>query len=291
MTVTNTTPLWLDRKHYPFQSRYIQLEAGQMHYVDEGEGPPLLFIHGTPTWSFLYREIIMALRTQYRCIAVDHLGFGLSENPSNYRGRPEDHAINLIEFIEALELNKITLVVHDFGGPIGLGAGIQLAHRIDRVVLMNSWLWATKDNEQALKIDRLINGWLGRMLYLQFNFSPKVLLKKGFADQSKLTKSVHRHYTQPFPTKTARVPLLNIAKSLVGSSDWYQQQWDKLDRLADKQWFILWGMKDVFLNENYLDKWIARLPKADVRQLDCGHFVQEEQSDELIRSIRIFMDK
>ena len=126
------------------------------------------------------------------------LGFGLSEKPLDFKGTPQNHAKNLSEFINQLKIDNITLVVHDFGGPIGLAAGIQQAEKIKRIVLFNSWLWSTKQNADALKIDKLINGWMGKMLYLNFNFSPKVLLKKGFSDKDNLSKNAHQHYIKPF---------------------------------------------------------------------------------------------
>ena len=282
---------WLDRSLYPFESQFIQLRAGKMHYIEEGSGRTLLFVHGTPTWSFLYRDLIKELAKNYHCIAIDHLGFGLSEKTSSFSGQPQDHSRNLSEFIIKKNLQNITLVVHDFGGPIGLAAGIEHSDRVEKVVLFNSWLWATKDNADAQKIDKLINGWLGKMLYLNFNFSAKVLLKQGFKDKNNIPKSIHRHYTKPFPNKESRQVLLAIAKALVGASDWYQQQWKCLDKLADKPWLILWGTHDQFITTQYLEKWKARLPHAQVLELDSGHFVQEEQTAKCISEIQHFMEK
>ena len=280
---------WLDSKLYPFEHRSIQLETGKMHYIDEGKGDTILFVHGTPTWSFLYRNFIKKLSSNYRCIAIDHIGFGLSEKPPSFAGTPQLHAKNLSTFIKKLDLRNITLIVHDFGGPVGLGAGIENAERIKKIVLLNSWLWETKNDEDALKVDRLINGWLGKLLYLNFNFSPKVLLKQGFSDKKKLKKEIHRHYTGPFPNKQSRQSLLRIGESLVGSSDWYQQQWEELDQLITKDWLILWGMKDKFITPGYLDKWKKRIPASTIIEFDCGHFVQEENATEAITAIEKFL--
>lgn len=294
LVIMNTaafTQPWLSTTHYPFESKYMRLEAGNMHYVDEGRGETVLFVHGTPTWSFLYRDFIKDLSQDHRCIAIDHLGFGLSEKPDSVPGTPAWHAQNLSEFVQKLDLNNITLVVHDFGGPIGLGAGIMHADRIKRVVLFNSWLWATDQEKEVQKVDKTINGWLGSFLYLNMNISPKVLLKKGFADKKNLTKEVHQHYIKPFPTKSSRESLLDLAKALVGSSDWYQKQWNQLDQLADKQWLIIWGTADKFITPKYLKKWQGRLPDAQVKELACGHFVQEEKTAESIQAIRDFNEE
>jgi haloalkane dehalogenase len=280
---------WLDTTSYPFQNKYIELAAGKMHYVDEGKGAVILFVHGTPTWSFLYRDFIAALSKNYRCVAIDHIGFGLSEKPVSFDGKPQSHSKNLTEFIEKLNLSEVTLVVHDFGGPIGLASAIQNHSRIKQLVLFNTWLWETKANPAAQKVDKIINSGIGKFLYLRMNFSPKFLLKKGLYDKKKLSKKAHKQYIFPFPNKSSRASLLNIGKSLVGSSDWYQKQWEMLDQLEQKPWLILWGTKDEFITPEYLEKWEKRLPNARVKEFDCGHFVQEEKSLEAIQAIEQFM--
>ncbi len=291
MSLLGQSQEWLDTSLYPFNNKYIQLNAGKMHYVDEGGGEIILFVHGTPTWSFLYRDYIASLSKKYRCIAVDHIGFGLSEKPNNFDGKPESHSKNLTEFIEKLNLQNITLVVHDFGGPIGLSSAIENNERIKRVVLFNSWLWKTQDNPNAQKIDKILNSGLGKFMYLRMNISPKVLLKKGVYDKNKLSKKEHKHYIKPFPNKASRQSLLNIGKSLVGSSNWYQNQWEQLDKLKSIPWLILWGTKDEFITMPYLEKWKNQLPNAQVHLFDCGHFIQEEKTQETIQKIDIFMNE
>ncbi len=291
MTTLAQSQNWLDTSLYPFQHNYLSLEAGTMHYVDEGQGPVILFVHGTPAWSFLYRDFIKELSKNHRCIAVDHLGFGLSEKPQSFTGTPQLHAKNLSEFINKMDLKDITLVVHDFGGPIGLAAGIENHQRIKRIVLFNTWLWATKDDKGAQKIDRILHSWLGNFLYLNTNFSPNVLLKMAFHDKGKLSKTIHNQYKKPFPNKKSRFGLLNIGKALIGSSDWYEEQWNQLDKLQDKQWLILWGTEDTFISMEYLAQWKQRLPNAKVLELNCGHFVQEEETERAIEEITGFMEK
>jgi haloalkane dehalogenase len=111
---------WLDRGEYPFRSRYVKTQYGDIHYVDEGAGKVVLFVHGNPTWSFMYRHLIQGLSEHYRCVAPDHIGFGLSDKPRDAAYLPQFHAENLTAFIETLGLKDITLVIHDWGGPIGM---------------------------------------------------------------------------------------------------------------------------------------------------------------------------
>ncbi len=289
MNLTVNAQTWLDTTLYPFEHKYIQLEDGKMHYIDEGEGDIILFVHGTPTWSFLYRDFIKDLSKQYRCIAIDHLGFGLSDKPKEFDGTPQSHSKNLSAFINQLDLKNITIVVHDFGGPIGLSSAIKNHQRIKQCVLFNTWLWETKSNPDAQKINKILNGAMGKFMYLNMNFSPKVLVKKAFYNKKKLTKHIHKHYINPFPNKTSRWSLLNIGKALVGSSDWYQKQWDNLNVLNHKPWLILWGTEDQFITTDYLTKWKNRLPQAEVKTFKSGHFVQEEHTKEAIKAIKTFM--
>src|SRR5688572_6908616 len=131
---------WLNRKEYPFKSNFLPLDAGQLHYLDEGSGEPIVMVHGTPAWSFLYRNLVKELSRNYRCIVPDHLGFGLSDKPKHWSYKPEAHAQNLKILINYLELKNITLVVHDFGGPIGLHYALEHPENIKRLVIINTWM-------------------------------------------------------------------------------------------------------------------------------------------------------
>ena len=282
---------WVDPQEYPFKSNYFETEFGKIHYVDEGEGEVLLMVHGTPTWSFLYRDLIKELSRSYRCIALDHIGFGLSDKPKDFSGKAEDHAANLELLIDHLNLQEINLVVHDFGGPIGLSHAVDHPDHINRIIIFNTWLWETKDEKEVLKIDKLINSWLGKMLYLNLNVSPKVLLKQGFYDKKNLTKNVHKHYIKPFPSKDSRYGLLRVGQSLLGSSDWYGLLWSKVGLLKPKPVLIIWGNEDKFFKVKDLDKWELELPAAESHQLDAGHFVMEEQPEKCLELIQEFLKR
>lgn len=281
---------WLDRTEYPFENKYIKLSSGRLQYIDEGKGHVILFIHGTPTWSFLYRNYIKELSKNYRCIAIDNLGFGLSDNQVGFDGTPQSHSNNLIEFIEQLDLKNISLVVHDFGGPIGLSAAITLHNRISKIIMFNTWLWETKSRKVIVEIDKIINSFIGKFMYFNMNYSAKSLLKKGFYKKSLLSKHIHRQYIGPFLESKSRNSAYNLAKSLLGSSDWSQKQWDNLGAISDKKWLIIWGTKDTFLTMDYLGKWEKRLPNAKVVELECGHFVQEEEFSKSLVEMERFLN-
>ena len=149
----------------------MDLPAGRMHYVDEGRGETLLFVHGTPTWSFEWRHLIRALSPTHRCVAPDHFGFGLSERPANASYTPEAHAERFAAFVEGLNPEPFTLVVHDYGGPIALPVCLREPHRVRRLVLINTWMWSFAGDRDMETKARIAGGRLGRFLYRRANFS------------------------------------------------------------------------------------------------------------------------
>jgi len=229
---------WLDRDAYPFRLRSVRLPAGRIHYVDEGPGAgagghePILFVHGTPSWSFEYRHLIRALSVSQRCIALDHLGFGLSERPTEFGCRPEDHARVFAEFIAALGLQRFTLVVHDFGGPIALPFARAHPERIARLVVLNSFMWPFED-AKLVQQARFAGSRLGRLLYRHLNFSLRVLMPFAYGDRRRLTPAVHAQYLAPFRVRAARATVLwTLARSLLGSHAHYASLWQSRARLA-----------------------------------------------------------
>lgn len=280
---------WFDTKAYPFKSNYATINGRAMHYIDEGEGDIILMVHGTPAWSFLYRKMIQHFSKTHRCIAPDHLGFGLSEKSKDIDGSAPQLAKNLTEFIHQLGLKNITLMVHDFGGPIGLSYAIKEPENVKKIVLMNTWFWKTKDQEATQKVDKILHSSLGKFLYLRLNFSPKFLLPKSFYNKNKLSKATHKHYTHIFKNKAARWGLLKIGYSLLGASDWYEQEWQQIDKIKDKPFLVLWGTKDEFIGPENLKIWKQNLTNATIKTFECGHFLQEEKPDELIIQINRFL--
>lgn len=284
------TPKWLDTLLYPFRHHTWQSGLGLMHYVDEGEGEPILFVHGTPTWSFLWRQQIRALSRQFRCIAPDHLGFGLSEKPAGFGYTPEAHADNLERLIEHLQLKNITLVVHDFGGPIGIRYALRHPQNVKRLVILNTWMWSLEEEKTMMKISRFMAGPLGKFLYLQLGFSAKVLLPQGYHERRHLTSDIRQHYQKPLASASNRKGTWVFAKALHQANAYYAQDlWEKREQLRGIPKLILWGEKDKLLPQHFLDKWKAAFPEAKVSEFRSGHFLQEEKGGEVTEQIRSFM--
>lgn len=284
-------PEWLDMMAYPFRPHYFDTGEGSLHYLDEGSGPPVVLVHGTPTWSFLWRRLIPQLIVAgHRVIAPDHLGFGLSDKPRGAGYRPEDHARRLRSLLDSLELSDVTLVVHDFGGPIGLSWALDRPGCVSRLVILNSWLWSLDDDSTMAKGGRLASGLLGRFLYTRLNISPKFLIPAAFADRTRLSSATHRQYLAPFPDAASRRPLWELARALLGSSAWYDQLWRRHEWLRGKPALLAWGMRDPALGISYLERWKRALPGARIVEFpDAGHFVQEEAASELATQVTTFL--
>ena len=273
----------------------IALTDGEMHYVDEGTGPPILFVHGTPTNSYEYRHLIAALSKRFRCIAPDHLGFGESSRPRAFAYTPEAHARVLKEFVERLDLKDLTLVVHDFGGPIGLplvaGRGELGVGSVKQVVILNSWAWPLDDDPKMARGARLIGGAIGRFLYRYANASLRLIMPSAYGDRKKLTKEIHRRYLDVFRDRDARVLVLHaLAKSLLGSRAHYQSLLDRLERLRAMRVLIVWGMKDSAFQPYQLARWRRLLPEAQVETIEsAGHWPHEEEPARVVAAIERFL--
>ena len=279
----------------------VALRDGEMHYVDEGSGPPILFVHGTPTNSYEYRHLIAALSKRFRCIAPDHLGFGESARPRSFAYTPEAHAAVLREFVERLGLEDFTLVVHDFGGPIGLplitdhpshSPHPPHSPHVSRLILMNTWAWPLDDDPKMARGARFIGGAIGRFLYRYANASLRLIMPSAYGDRKKLTPEIHRRYLDVFGDRNARVLVLHaLAKSLLGSRSHYQSLLDRLDRLRAMPVLIVWGMKDSAFQPYQLERWRQLLPGAQVETIEgAGHWPHEEEPGRVVAAIERFLE-
>lgn len=280
---------WLDRSEYPFKANRFEINGHALHYVDEGQGETILFVHGTPSWSFDFRKLIIGLRQGYRCIAIDHIGFGLSDKPARYDYSTQTHAKTLERFILQKDLRDITLVVHDFGGPIGLHFAIHHPDRIKRLVIMNSWLWSSRQDADFEKLSKVLKSPLLPFLYRYLNFSPKVLLPRSFGG-NKPDPKLLKQYTRPFADSSQRYGPLAFARSLLNDQDWFEELWNKRQAITGLPVLLVWGMKDPFITPSYLDKFLSAFPNTHAVRLETsGHYPQEEQPSVVLHEIIDFL--
>jgi len=281
------TPEWLDAQEYPFEPHFFKTSVGDMHYVDEGAGEPIIFVHGNPAWSFEFRKLIKEFSRTNRCIAPDLIGFGLSDKPLEYSYLPEEQAIHLDLFLESLPLENTTMVVGDWGGPIGLSYALNHPEKIKNIVIMNSWLWSVRSDWYYNVFSKFTGGPVGRWLIRRHNFFANTILRSTFGDKSKLTPKIHAQYLMPLSKPDERKGNWVLPGQIIGSSNWLASLWEKRDLLAGKNVLIAWGMKDIAFRKKELKTWIDAIPKARVvRFEDAGHFIPEEKPDELIAEIK-----
>ena len=283
-------PSWINKQLFPFESKSINIDGHAQHYIDEGSGDVILFVHGTPEWSFGFRDLVKELRKNFRCIAIDHLGFGLSDKPSDADYTVEAHSKRLTKFIQQLQLRNITIVANDFGGGIAIGYAVHHPGNVARIALFNTWLWSVRDDKHFSGPAKVIDSWLGRFMYRRLNAPVNFIMPSAFGNRKKLTPEIHRHYKKVVPDAASRVALYAIARQLMGASDWWDANWKQMSKLDTKPFLIFWGMKDKFIPPTQLEKLKTRLPKAKVVIFDdAGHFVQEEKELEMIAGLSNFM--
>jgi haloalkane dehalogenase len=284
---------WIDKNEYPFQSRFFDTPAGQMHYVDEGKSDHVIvMVHGNPIWSFAYRHLIKGLSDTFRCIAVDHIGFGLSDKPENWDYQAESHAENLKNLLDSLNIQTLTLVVEDWGGPIGLSYALNYPDKVKSLVIMNTWCWSVKYDPHFEKFSSFMGGALGRFLVKRFNFFARVVLKQAFGDKSKLTKPIHRHYLNALQEPQKRKGCYSFPKSIIGESAWLDILWQQKEKIVNKPAIVFWGKKDIAFRDKELGIWKESLTNAEFYEFDnVGHFPQEEIGVELCPIINEHVNK
>jgi haloalkane dehalogenase len=278
-------PGWVPDELYPFESKFAEIGGARVHYVDEGSGPPLLLLHGNPTWSFLYRDIIKALRDRYRCIAPDYPGFGLSAAPAGYGFTPVEHARIVEELVvEELDLSGITMMVQDWGGPIGFSVATRNPDRFAAFVVGNTWAWPKSDRGTQV-FSRFMGGRVGGYLILHRNVFVERIIPGG-VKRKKLSNEVMNAYRGPFAAVESRRPVHVFPREILASRPFLAEVERGLPALSDRPALIVWGDKDVAFREPELQRWEQVFPNhRTVRLEGAAHYIQEEAADEIAAAI------
>jgi haloalkane dehalogenase len=282
----DTGPAWLDANEYPFTPHWFDAPDGRIHYLDQGSGRPVVMLHGNPTWSFQYRNVVKALGGSRRAVAPDQLGFGLSDKPTSYSYLPVDQARQFAAFMDALDLHDVTLVVGDWGGPVALSWALDHPDRVASLVITNTWMWSVRDDWYYQAFSRFMGGPVGRRLIERRNFFAGSFLKRAYGVKSRLTPEIHAQYLSALPTPADRRGSAVFPREIIGSSDWLVGLWDRREAIAEVPATLAWGMKDIAFREKELNRWRSLFPDAKVvRYPECGHFVAEERPDDLAQEI------
>lgn len=287
-------PSWLNEDMYPFASRFFRTPAGhQLHYIDEGQGKPVVFVHGNPAWSFEFRNLIIGLRTTYRCIALDHLGFGLSSRSSRKEDyHPVAHAGNLSALLTDLGLSDITLFLTDWGGPIGLDYARNQPEKVNSIILANTWCWPVAGDFHFEMFSFMMSSVMGQLLIRHLNLFVNQVMPRAVGDRKCLSQEVMAHYRNALPTPEARAACAALPGHIIGASDWLEDIWEDRSSFTSKPALLLWGFRDIAFRARELAVWQQELKDCETHEFrDAGHFLAEEIPEQLLPVLSGFLGR
>ncbi|MES9927023.1 MAG: alpha/beta fold hydrolase [Candidatus Thiodiazotropha sp. 6PDIVS] len=275
----------IDRELLPYTSNYLELSNGsRIHYLDEGEGPTLLLLHGNPTWSFLYRHLISELRNEYRLVVPDYPGFGLSSAVGEYGFTAKEQADSMISFVQQMKLSDVTLMVQDWGGPIGFAIAEAEPDLIHAIIIGNTWAWPLERNGQKI-FSTLMGGWPGQFAAWCCNGVVRFFMSQGV--YKKLSGNELEMYLAPFSQQQSRTPTHIFPAQLWDSSEFLQVVNDGLADLADLPVLITWGLQDFAFQEPERERFETIFSDHKTVLLKrAGHFIQEDAPLEIAEAIR-----
>jgi pimeloyl-ACP methyl ester carboxylesterase len=288
-------------KLYPFESNWLNIAGNQLHYLDEGprDAPIVLMLHGNPTWSFYYRNLVLALRDRFRCIVPDHIGCGLSDKPgaNEYPYTLARRISDLSTLIEHIQpATPIHMIVHDWGGMIGFGWASERPEQIASMTIANTAAFPLPSEKKlpaALWLVR--NTGIGALLVQGLNAFSGMAARVAF--KKPVSSEVRKAYTGPYDSWDNRIATLRFVQDIPLSSkdpgyNIIANTEARLADFADKPCLLLWGEKDFVFDRHFLKKWKQIFPQAKVLSYpDCGHYVIEDAGQPLIQAVSDFLDQ
>jgi haloalkane dehalogenase len=279
-------PAWVNDELFPFESRFLDVHGSTVHYIDEGAGPVFLALHGNPTWSFLYRHIVQGLKDRFRCVALDYPGFGLSTAPAGYRYTAAEHARVVDGFVDQLALREVTLMVQDWGGPIGFWVATRHPERFRAFVIGNTWAWPLRDRPTKLFSTALGSSGLGGLLVRRADVFVNVFMRAGIR-RKRLSPAERQMYKRPHPTPESRTPVHVMPREILAAHELLTDVEQGLGRVADKPALIVWGEKDPGFKQSHRLRWERTFPNHRTHILrGASHYIQEDAPDEIVTAIK-----
>jgi acyl-CoA synthetase (AMP-forming)/AMP-acid ligase II/pimeloyl-ACP methyl ester carboxylesterase len=279
---------------YPFASRFCTVKDGyKLHYVDEGRGPVVILVHGNPTWSFYYRELIKRLSATCRVIAVDHIGCGLSDHPRGKHFRAKDRVGHLQDLLDQLGITKFSLVMHDWGGAIGTALAVNNMKNVEKLVYFNTTLTETESLPFFIRISAK-PPW-GR--FITKTTKTFLRLATDFGVGKKLSKRVKQGYMYPYRSRRDRTAIWDFVQDIPFNIDHptYAGMMDighAVPELAKKPIKIMWGLKDPCFHHEMLTQLVRLFPEAEVTEYPkASHLVVEDEIDDISRSLEEFFSR
>ncbi|MHB8970035.1 MAG: alpha/beta fold hydrolase [Pirellulaceae bacterium] len=281
------------RALYPFASHFCVLGDARLHYVDEGNGPPVLMVHGNPTWSFYWRRLIERFRGDYRVLAVDHIGCGLSDKPPQYAYTLQQHIDNLVALLDQLDLHNVTLVAHDWGGAIGLGAAVARPERFRAFVLLNTGAFPPPFIPWRIRLCRI--PWLGSWCIRRLNLFARAALWMAVAKPARLTPDIRAGLLAPYDTWEHRIAVDRFVQDIPATPQ--HPTWrtlahieQALEVFSTRPCQLIWGMQDWCFRPSCLDRFLQIFPSAEAHRLpDASHYVVEDAYEQIIPRMAHFL--
>jgi len=276
------------RAMFDVDHKFIDLPSGaRIHYVDVGAGETLLFLHGNPSWSFQWRDLIAGLRGSFRCVALDYPGFGLSSAPPGYGYTPREQSRALEEFVDRLGLHDVTLVMQDWGGPIGLGLAGRRPELVSRIVLGNTWAWPTSPSEARGKFSMIVGGPVGEFAQMNFNGFARAALGQGIVRT--LPTDVSEVFLRPYHSFEKRGVAAFYPGQILSASGYLSEVEAGLHRVSDRKILIFWGLRDRGFPRADLERFEKAFPNHKTIELpNANHFFYEDAATQMIDEIRAF---
>jgi pimeloyl-ACP methyl ester carboxylesterase len=279
----------IPRAVFDADHKFVNLSGGaRVHYVDEGEGAALLFLHGNPAWSFQWRDLIQGLRRSHRCVALDYPGFGLSEAPPGFGFTPREQSLVVEEFVDRLGLHDVTLVMQDWGGPIGLGLAGRRPELVHSVVLGSTWAWRTRPDEPRGRFSVVAGGPIGEFVQMNFNGFASLALRSGVVRE--LPREVADLYLRPFRPLDRRGVAAYYPGQITAATEYFAEVEAGLPQLADRRALIFWALKDRGFPRDDLARFEKTFPNHRTIELpNANHFFFEDSANRMITEIAAFM--
>ena len=272
-----------DNTLYPFAARKKSIEGHYLSFLDQGQGKVIVMLHGNPTWSFYFRNLVNLLQNNYRVIVPDHMGCGFSDKPRDYPYTLKTHINNLENLLAGLGIEKFSLVLHDWGGAIGMGLAVRYPERVESIVVLNTAAFRSRRIPLRISICRI--PLLGDLIVRGFNGFARGAL--SMAVTNKMAPAIASGYLEPYDSWAHRIALLRFVQDIPmkpGHPSWQSlmEIEEGLTRFQNTPMLILWGGRDFCFNRHFYEEWLQRFPGAENHFFpDAGHYVLEDAFDRL----------
>ena len=279
------------KTEYPFTGNFFQTKSGhRMHYLDEGKGHPIIMVHGNPTWSFFYRNLVKEFKSNFRIIVPDHLGMGLSDRPQNYEFTLANHIDNLTDLLNHLDIKKASLIVHDWGGPIGLGTALKAKLETTHTIIMNTAAFIDKNIPSTINFCR--TPFLGE--YMMRGLNAFAWPATFMAVEKPLNTNIKRGYLLPYNNFHNRIGVARFVQDIPMNDNHrsfptLKKIEENLKSLPGKK-LLLWGAKDFCFTTHFYERFKDIFPDAQTELIkEAGHYLMEDSPKKSFDTIRNFL--